>query len=73
MSTPVKYLNILELSQYRRDGHPSFYARKQSSWSDCSHWCLSRVPDTWNRLLYASIILGSTINISSPLDASSPS
>ncbi|GLT30210.1 hypothetical protein SLA2020_050250 [Shorea laevis] len=73
MSTPVKYLNISELSQYRRDGHPSFYARKQSSRPDCSHWCLPGVPDTWNRLLYASIILGSTRNVSSPSDASSPS
>lgn len=31
MKTPVKYLNITKLSQYRRDAHPSVYARKQGS------------------------------------------
>jgi hypothetical protein len=33
---------------------------KQPQWKhdrDCSHWCLPGVPDTWNKLLYASIVL----------------
>ncbi|KAJ4849273.1 hypothetical protein Tsubulata_018530, partial [Turnera subulata] len=70
--TPVKYLNITKLSEYRRDGHPSIYARKPDNdltikqqlqpklHADCSHWCLPGVPDTWNKLLIASI-LGCTI------------
>ncbi|KGN47947.1 protein trichome birefringence-like 42 [Cucumis sativus] len=68
MKTPVKYLNITKLSQYRRDAHPSIYAKKQGKlWvatkqrkeeiiADCSHWCLPGLPDTWNRLLYATIV-----------------
>ncbi|KAJ0111254.1 hypothetical protein Patl1_02416 [Pistacia atlantica] len=68
MRTPVKYLNITKLSQYRIDAHPAIYARKQKqvliakqqrqpeSYADCSHWCLPGVPDTWNRLLYASMV-----------------
>lgn len=68
IKTPVRYLNITKLSQYRRDAHPTIYATKlgkqliekkqkqPESFADCSHWCLPGVPDTWNRLLYASMI-----------------
>uniref|UniRef100_A0A804NG18 Trichome birefringence-like N-terminal domain-containing protein n=1 Tax=Zea mays TaxID=4577 RepID=A0A804NG18_MAIZE len=31
-----------------RPGHPG---------NDCSHWCLAGVPDTWNQILYASLLL----------------
>ncbi|WOL06347.1 protein trichome birefringence-like 34 [Canna indica] len=60
----VQLLNITQLSEYRKDGHPSIY-RKQwepltkeqqedpSSYADCIHWCLPGVPDVWNQLLYA--------------------
>ncbi|XP_030471983.2 protein trichome birefringence-like 2 [Syzygium oleosum] len=65
MKTPVTYLNISRLTDYRKDGHPSVYrmayratqeriAAEQSQ--DCSHWCLPGVPDTWNELLYASLL-----------------
>ncbi|KAL7610668.1 protein trichome birefringence-like 2 [Lactuca sativa] len=68
MKTPVIYLNISRLTDYRKDGHPSIYRRmytkslspeqqmaaEQSQ--DCSHWCLPGVPDTWNELLYASLL-----------------
>lgn len=62
----VQILNITQLSEYRKDGHPSIY-RKQwepltkeqlgnsSSYADCIHWCLPGVPDVWNELLYAYI------------------
>ncbi|TMW99177.1 hypothetical protein EJD97_002954 [Solanum chilense] len=55
MKTPVTFLNITGLSDYRIDGHPSIYGRKPGSSSrvqDCSHWCLPGVPDTWNEMLY---------------------
>ncbi|KAL3348256.1 hypothetical protein AABB24_021762 [Solanum stoloniferum] len=55
MKTPVTFLNITGLSDYRIDGHPSIYGRKLGSSSrvqDCSHWCLPGVPDTWNEILY---------------------
>lgn len=66
MKTPVIYLNISRLTDYRKDGHPSIYrkeyktvqeqvAAEQSQ--DCSHWCLPGVPDTWNELLYASLLM----------------
>ncbi|XAR68767.1 hypothetical protein NMG60_11000128 [Bertholletia excelsa] len=58
----VKILNITQLSEYRKDGHPSIYRRqwvpltaeqlsKPSSYADCGHWCLPGVPDVWNELL----------------------
>ncbi|XP_043700283.1 protein trichome birefringence-like 42 [Telopea speciosissima] len=54
MSTTVDLLDVTTLSQLRKDGHPSVYAG--GGGLDCSHWCLSGVPDTWNYLLYASIL-----------------
>ncbi|XP_058075244.1 xylan O-acetyltransferase 14 isoform X2 [Magnolia sinica] len=63
----VRILNITQLSEYRKDGHPSIYRKqweplteeqisKPTSYADCIHWCLPGVPDVWNELLYASII-----------------
>lgn len=63
----VQMINITQLSEYRKEGHPSIY-RKQwepltkqqvshpSSYADCIHWCLPGVPDVWNELLYAYIV-----------------
>ncbi|KAL9244462.1 hypothetical protein vseg_018237 [Gypsophila vaccaria] len=73
----VKYLNITKMSSYRRDAHPSVYRtskweiyttkyqRLLQSYADCSHWCLPGLPDTWNRLLYASLFFYSSDNLSS--------
>ncbi|KAG1338070.1 putative protein trichome birefringence-like 34 [Cocos nucifera] len=63
----VQILNITQLSEYRKDGHPSIYRRQYvplteeqlanpTSYSDCTHWCLPGVPDTWNELLYTYIM-----------------
>lgn len=66
METPVLYLNVSRLTDYRKDGHPSIYRKKYNSEEeliaaekiqDCSHWCLPGVPDTWNELLYASLLM----------------
>lgn len=63
MKTPVTVLNVTNLSGVRIDGHPSVYGRKtvgltaSSVQQDCSHWCLPGVPDSWNELLYAQILL----------------
>ncbi|XP_042501305.1 protein trichome birefringence-like 2 isoform X2 [Macadamia integrifolia] len=65
MRTPVMYLNISRLTDYRKDGHPSIYRKEYKTVQeqiaaetsqDCSHWCLPGVPDTWNELLYASLL-----------------
>ncbi|XP_020267889.1 protein trichome birefringence-like 42 [Asparagus officinalis] len=68
MKTPVKYLNITRLSEYRREAHTSVYTvraktlltdeeRKQPEiFADCSHWCLPGLPDTWNSLIYTLIV-----------------
>ncbi|XP_039018118.1 protein trichome birefringence-like 2 [Hibiscus syriacus] len=62
---PVIYLNISRLTDYRKDAHPSIYRREYKTEEernravgaqDCSHWCLPGVPDTWNELLYASLL-----------------
>nr|GMD24664.1 protein trichome birefringence-like 2 [Ipomoea batatas] len=59
MRTPVAYMNISRLTDYRKDGHPSIYrvySKSSLQAQDCSHWCLPGVPDTWNELLYASLL-----------------
>ncbi|TMW97859.1 hypothetical protein EJD97_004907 [Solanum chilense] len=62
MTTPVIYMNISRLTDYRKDGHPSIYRTEYKRVEeaihsqDCSHWCLPGVPDTWNELLYASLL-----------------
>ena len=56
MKKPVSLLGITTLSQLRKDGHPSAYGFGGHRLSDCSHWCLPGVPDTWNQLLYATLI-----------------
>ncbi|XP_008810174.3 protein trichome birefringence-like 36 [Phoenix dactylifera] len=68
MTTPVRYLNITRLSEYRRDAHTAVYTTRRGklltpeqrkrprTYADCSHWCLPGLPDTWNVLLLASII-----------------
>ncbi|GFP79161.1 protein trichome birefringence-like 39 [Phtheirospermum japonicum] len=50
---PVYLLDITLLSQYRKDGHPTYYSRHNGL--DCSHWCLPGLPDTWNILLYTAL------------------
>ncbi|KMT08217.1 hypothetical protein BVRB_6g142350 [Beta vulgaris subsp. vulgaris] len=72
----VNYLNVTKLSEYRIDAHPSVY--RSMNWknitqkfedvlgyADCSHWCLPGLPDTWNRLLFASLFFGSSDMVSS--------
>ncbi|XP_010520026.1 PREDICTED: protein trichome birefringence-like [Tarenaya hassleriana] len=66
MKTPVTYLNITRLTDYRKDGHPSIYRKQNLSpeerrsplrYQDCSHWCLPGVPDSWNEILYAELLV----------------
>ncbi|PPD89709.1 hypothetical protein GOBAR_DD13355 [Gossypium barbadense] len=63
----VQMINITQLSDYRKDGHPSIYRKhwetiteeqllNPKNYSDCIHWCLPGVPDVWNELLYACIL-----------------
>lgn len=60
MSFPVSFQDITTMTALRRDGHPSVYSKFVSQTgkqhlgdykSDCSHWCLPGVPDTWNEML----------------------
>ncbi|MQM05718.1 hypothetical protein Taro_038532 [Colocasia esculenta] len=65
MRLPVAFLNITQLSEYRKDGHTSVYYKSQERehsaeqkevprrHADCIHWCLPGVPDTWNRILFS--------------------
>ncbi|KAL4290657.1 hypothetical protein GQ457_14G009340 [Hibiscus cannabinus] len=56
MKKPVFLLDITLLSQLRKDAHPSTYSGDHSG-NDCSHWCLPGLPDTWNQLLYAALVM----------------
>ncbi|XVF07390.1 hypothetical protein REPUB_Repub06bG0134800 [Reevesia pubescens] len=72
MKTHVTYLNITRLTNFRKDGHPSIYRKHQKKhmteeeriphlkYQDCSHWCLPGVPDSWNELLYAELLVKET-------------
>ncbi|KAL4204624.1 hypothetical protein AMTRI_Chr01g132930 [Amborella trichopoda] len=53
MKSPAILLDITTLSQLRKDAHPSIYSSPKGR--DCSHWCLSGLPDTWNQLLNIEI------------------
>ncbi|KAK8949363.1 hypothetical protein KSP39_PZI005594 [Platanthera zijinensis] len=55
MKKPVYLLDVTFLSQLRKDAHPSSYSGGHSA-TDCSHWCLAGLPDTWNQLLYAALL-----------------
>ncbi|KAK6943188.1 Trichome birefringence-like, N-terminal domain [Dillenia turbinata] len=60
----VQFLNITQLSEYRREGHSMIYRkfwkpeqrRDPIHHPDCTHWCLPGVPDTWNEILYAYLV-----------------
>ncbi|KAF5941024.1 hypothetical protein HYC85_022191 [Camellia sinensis] len=63
LSSKVSVINITQLTEYRKDGHPSIYRKfwetlspeqlsNPASYSDCIHWCLPGVPDVWNELLF---------------------
>ncbi|XP_077214763.1 protein trichome birefringence-like 33 [Tasmannia lanceolata] len=66
MKVPITFLNITQLSEYRKDAHTSIYKKQWSpltpeqlanpvSYADCAHWCLPGLQDTWNELLYAKL------------------
>ncbi|XP_071738454.1 protein trichome birefringence-like 34 [Rutidosis leptorrhynchoides] len=66
-SFKIEILNITQLSEYRKDGHPTKYKRHWTpvtedelanpvKYADCAHWCLPGVPDVWNEILYAYIL-----------------
>ncbi|XP_021750794.1 protein trichome birefringence-like 38 [Chenopodium quinoa] len=55
ISKPVYLLDITTLSQLRKDGHPSSYNGFKGM--DCTHWCVAGLPDTWNQLLYTTLIM----------------
>ncbi|CAI9301579.1 unnamed protein product [Lactuca saligna] len=68
----VQMINITQLTQARRDAHPTIYRKlwrpftedqkkKPHSISDCAHWCLPGVPDIWNELLLAYIFPSTAI------------
>lgn len=69
MKVPVTLLNITQLSGYRIDAHTSIYTELAGKlltdeqkadplhFADCLHWCLPGVPDTWNQILYAHLLL----------------
>ncbi|PPE02247.1 hypothetical protein GOBAR_DD00706 [Gossypium barbadense] len=68
MKVPVHFIDITSLSEYRKDAHTSVYTIRQgkmltpeqqahpATFSDCIHWCLPGLPDTWNEFIYARII-----------------
>ncbi|XP_050210324.1 protein trichome birefringence-like 33 [Mercurialis annua] len=63
---PITFLNITQLSNYRKDSHTSIYKKQWNpltpqqlanpvSYADCVHWCMPGLQDTWNELLFAKL------------------
>ncbi|XWS65796.1 hypothetical protein CRYUN_Cryun05aG0144400 [Craigia yunnanensis] len=63
---PITFLNITQLSYYRKDAHTSIYKKHWSpstpeqlanpvTYADCVHWCLPGLQNTWNELLFAKL------------------
>ncbi|CAM0955927.1 unnamed protein product [Alopecurus aequalis] len=63
---PVTFLNITQLSMYRKDAHTSIYKKQWNpltpeqiadprTYADCVHWCLPGLQDIWNELLYTKL------------------
>ncbi|KAF4364052.1 protein trichome birefringence-like 33 isoform X2 [Cannabis sativa] len=68
---PITFLNITQLSSYRKDAHTSIYKKQWNpltphqlanpiSYADCVHWCLPGLQDTWNELLFAKLFYPSS-------------
>ncbi|RDX66649.1 Protein trichome birefringence, partial [Mucuna pruriens] len=75
MKTPVFYLNITKMTDFRRDAHPSLFRNENMTeetkkymltHQDCSHWCLPGVPDLWNELVYAHLLYSMNKNKDEP-------
>ncbi|XP_047335439.1 protein trichome birefringence-like 34 [Impatiens glandulifera] len=63
----IQLINITQLSEYRKDGHPTIYRKlwqpltkeqlsNPRNYADCTHWCLPGVPDVWNEIILAHIL-----------------
>ncbi|XP_024377429.1 protein trichome birefringence-like 11 isoform X1 [Physcomitrium patens] len=59
----VEFMDVTTSTDYRSDGHSGLYANDvlvmgptPMNRQDCSHFCLPGVPDTWNELLYATLL-----------------
>lgn len=63
---PISFLNITQLSSYRKDAHTAIYKKQWNkltqeqlanpfSYADCVHWCLPGLQDTWNELLFTKL------------------
>ncbi|BFG36437.1 hypothetical protein CerSpe_227110 [Prunus speciosa] len=67
MKFPVLVLNITQMSNHRVDAHTKVYTETGGKLltdeqkadvlhnSDCIHWCLPGVPDTWNQIFLAHL------------------
>ncbi|KAK6928829.1 PC-Esterase [Dillenia turbinata] len=53
ITKPVTLLDITTLSQLRKDAHPGIY---RNGSPDCLHWCIPGIVETWNQLLYATLL-----------------
>eukprot|EP00850_Spirogloea_muscicola_P015191 SM000114S24154 [mRNA] locus=s114:262071:267559:- [translate_table: standard] len=61
MRAPLTYLDVTYLSRFRVDGHMNIKARYLASailsGLNPFHWCLPGVPDAWNEVLHANLLL----------------
>ncbi|KAA8531052.1 hypothetical protein F0562_005761 [Nyssa sinensis] len=59
MTVPVTVLHITSMSAFRSDAHVGTWSDNPSV-SDCSHWCLPGVPDSWNEIVLLYLLANYT-------------
>jgi GDSL/SGNH-like Acyl-Esterase family found in Pmr5 and Cas1p len=52
--TRFHILDVTSMSEFRADAHPSTTSGKKHE--DCTHWCLSGLPDIWNDIVVATVV-----------------
>jgi hypothetical protein len=69
----ISFLDITTASNYRSDGHGALYQKNYTlvptprNRQDCSHFCLPGVPDTWNELMFATLLARGKRNWRKPI------
>ena len=55
-TSKMTFLNVLQMTLYRADGHVGIYGVPRGVNLDCTGWCLPGVPDSWLDVFYHQYI-----------------
>jgi hypothetical protein len=69
----MSFIDITTATKYRSDGHGGLWQKNYTlvptprNRQDCSHFCLPGVPDTWNELMFATLLAKGRSNWGQPI------